>query len=201
MGDAFSYFVMMTAIGLAPGPVVLLLIARAASNDVGGAVVFALGTVLGSLVILAATCFGLAGWLATTPEVLSYSKYLMLAYVIWIAAGIWRRGVTPDVSTGAPASGCGASAGAGFMTSVLSPYILVLFPLVLPEVLNVSRIALADFLIVSVLTFTAKALVALLIIGFALRIRILARSRRAALIFNRGLASLLAVGGGWLALT
>lgn len=199
IGDAVSYFFTLIAIGLAPGPVILLLVTRAASNDVGGAVGFALGTALGSVTILTATCFGLAAWFTSYPEFLSYTKYVMLAYIIWIAAGIWRQGSATMIV--APAtSGFGASVGVGFMTCVLSPYMLVLFPLVLPELLDLGQFVLPDFLIVTVLTFAAEATIALAAIAFALRLRRVARSATAASRFNRGLALLLALGGGWMAL-
>lgn len=52
--DIASYFVTLIAITLAPGPVALMLIVRSASNDISGAVGFAMGFALGGLLITAA---------------------------------------------------------------------------------------------------------------------------------------------------
>ncbi|MDC0136277.1 hypothetical protein OAI26_06395 [Sulfitobacter sp.] len=57
--DMLSYFMTLIAISLAPGPVVLMLMVRAASNDVAGAVSFAVGYAIGGVAIISAVCFGL----------------------------------------------------------------------------------------------------------------------------------------------
>ncbi len=199
--DTFSYFVTLIAIALAPGPMLLLLMTRAASKDVSGALGFAVGAAFGSLSIITAVCFGLSAWLTEVPEILAYSKYLMLAYILWIARDIWKGGFDMSASVQSRRSGVWLAVVAGFTTCVLSPYMLVLFPLVLPEVMDITVIQMPEYLIIALTTFAAEATAAILVIGLAAQVARLVRSKKSMLVMNRSLASLLVAGGGWMALT
>lgn len=199
--DVFSYFVTVVALALAPGPVFLMLMARAASNDVKGAVSFAIGSALGGLVIISAVCFGLSAWFTDVPELFSYSKYLMIAYISWIASGIWRSGFDLNAKTKVKTQSVLSSVFAGFLTCMLSPYFMVLLPLSLPELLDITVIEMPDFLIAAVTTFLALIIGKALIIGFAAQLRRIARSEKATKIMNRGLAVVLVTVGGGMALS
>ena len=198
--DTVSYYLTLLAIALAPGPLMLLLMARAASNDIKGAIGFAFGTALGSIAVLTAVCFGLSLWMTRFPEVLSWSKFLMLAYILWIARDVWKGGFDMSGQVQVRRSGLGLAVGAGFLTCVLSPYMLILYPLVLPEVMNIEVIEMPAFVIVTLATFAAEATAAVLIVILAAQLRRLGRSPRAMLVLNRSLACVLAAGGGWMAL-
>jgi threonine/homoserine/homoserine lactone efflux protein len=198
--DLFSYFATLVAIAVAPGPMLLLLMTRAASNDVTGAVGFALGAALGSLTIITAVCFGLSAWLSTVPDTLAFSKYLMLAYILWIAWDIWKGGFDMNRQTDGSRSGLCLSVCAGYSTCILSPYMLVLFPLVLPEVMDLRIITMPDYLIICLTTFFAEAFAAALVVGLATQLRRLARAPRSMRLMNRSLAMVLLFGGGWMAL-
>lgn len=198
--DTFSYFVTLVAIAIAPGPVVLMLMVRAASKDVRGAIGFGFGFALGGVVIITAVCFGLATWLTAVPEVFEYSKYVMIAYILWMAKGIWRGGFDLNATCETARRSWISSVGAGLITCFISPYMMILFPLVLPEMMNITLIEMPDFLIIALATFASLAAGAALIIGFAAQITRLARSERAMAHMNRALASLLVMGGGWMAL-
>lgn len=76
---------------------------------------------------------------------------------------------------------------------------MILFPLVLPELMDITTIQLPDFLIIAVVTFLALFGGAAVIIAFAAQISRIARSQRAMMVLNRGLACVLTVGGGWMA--
>lgn len=198
--DTISYFITLVAIAIAPGPVVLMLLVRAASNDVKGAAGFGLGFTLGGVIIISAVCFGLSAWLTSAPFIFEYSKYVMVAYILWLARGIWNGGF--DLNADCKTDGCSmlSSMGAGLMTCFISPYMMVLFPLVLPEMMDVAVIEMPEFLIVALTTFAALGVGAGLIVIFAAQLKRLARSKRSMLVMNRSLASLLVFGGGWMVL-
>jgi len=198
--DTFSYFVTLVAIAIAPGPVVLMLMVRAASNDVRGAAGFGFGFAMGGVLIITAVCFGLSAWLTAVPEVFEYSKYAMIAYILWLAWGIWKGGFDMNAECDAKRSSAAASVGAGLVTCFISPYMMILFPLVLPEMMNITLIEMPDFLIIALATFAALACGAGLIVGFAAQLKRLARSESAMVLMNRALASLLVAGGGWMVL-
>lgn len=198
--DTFSYFVTVVAISIAPGPVVLMLMVRSAGNDVKGAVGFGLGFSLGGLIIITAVCFGLSAWMTAVPEILEYSKYIMIAYILWLARGIWKGGFDMNADCEAKTGSVLSSMGAGLVTCFISPYMTMLFPLVLPELMNIALIQMPEFLIIALSTFAALMFGAGLVVVFAAQLRRLARSARGTMIMNRTLASLLVVGGGWMVL-
>lgn len=90
--DIASYIVTLLAITLAPGPVALVLLVRSASNDVVVAFSFGAGFSLGDLMIITLVCFGLGTWFTAVPETFDYTRYLMMAYMIWLARGVWTGG-------------------------------------------------------------------------------------------------------------
>lgn len=196
---ALSYFITVVAIALAPGPCALVLLVRSASRDLRGAFGFALGYAIGTVMIITAVCFGLGLWLSSVPEFFEYSKYLMLVYILWLAYGIWNGAVSLDGSGEPEQRGLMGSAMAGILTCFISPYMMILFPLVLPELVNITEIALPDFAIAASLTFAAISAGSLIIIIFASQIGRLVTSERSLRILNRSLASLLTFGGSWMA--
>ena len=199
LGDTLSYFTALVAIAIAPGPVVLMLMVRAAGNDALGAAAFGLGFALGGVMIITAVCFGLAAWLTAVPEVFEYSKFLMMAYFVYLADGVWRGSFDMDSSSHAETKSVATSVAAGMVTCFISPYMMILFPLVLPEMLDIQSIQLPDFAIVSVVTFAALATGAGMIVVFTAQIRRIVNSAHATLIMNRTLAAILVGVGGWIA--
>lgn len=194
--DTLSYFLTVFVLAIAPGPVVLMLIVRSASNDTRGAAAFGLGYAIGGVIIITAVCFGLGAWLTSVPEVFDYTKYIMMAYMLWVAYDIWQGGVDlsqKDVDV--PAS-TQSPVLAGIATCFISPYIAIMLPLSLPEVMNITVIALPDFLIIALITFGSLAIAAALVVAFAAQLRRLTRTDSGQLYMNRGLSTLLVCGGG-----
>ncbi|MEL6573277.1 MAG: LysE family transporter [Pseudomonadota bacterium] len=199
--DAFSYFMTVLAIAVAPGPVVLMLLVRAAAQDVVGAVGVGIGYAVGGLLIITAVCFGLYTYMAEVPQVFDYSKYLMLAYFVYLARNIWMGSFDLTSQSNDTSKGLLKGIGIGLATCLISPYMMVLFPLVLPEVMDVTTIEMPGFLIAALMTFLALAVGSALVVIFAAQLHRIARSPRSMMLLNRGLAVVLVSGGGWMALT
>lgn len=202
IADLTTYFLTIIAIAIAPGPVVLMLIVRAAGNDTRGALGFGFGYAIGGLIIISAVCFGLSAWLTAVPEIFEYSKYVLMAYILFMARGIWKGGFDLNQECADPKKrSMFASTFAGIMTCTISPYMMILFPLILPGMMDIQTIKMPDFLIIAVTTFLALATGAGLIIGFAAQLRRLVRSPKYLKTVNRSLAAVLVVGGGFMALS
>lgn len=201
LNDILSYFITLVAIELAPGPVFLMLMVRAAGRDLRGAIGFALGAALGGVLIITIVCVGLSAVLTSTPAIFAYSKYLMMAYITWIAWGIWKGGVDLSGNSKAARGSMASSACAGVVTSFLSPYMMILFPVVLTDLMDMSTIQMPSFLIVTATTFLAISTGAGLIILCAAQLRHFVRTPQNVVRVNRFLATMLVVGGGWMALT
>jgi len=199
--DLLSFFVTIVALALAPGPAVLLIMVRAASNDIVGAIWFGIGVALGGVLIVAAVCYGLSAWMMATPEVFDYSKYVMLAYISWMAWNVWNGGFDMSSDCDTPPRSSRSALVAGFVTCFLSPYYMIILPLMLPEIADIQVIEIPEFLVLALTTFLALFAGAALVAGFASQLRRLVRSARSMEIMNRSLAMVLVFGGGWMALT
>jgi threonine/homoserine/homoserine lactone efflux protein len=199
LNDIASYFVTLVAIELAPGPIFLMLMVRAAGSDLRGAIAFAFGAALGGLVIITVVCVGLSAWLTSVPEIFDYSKYVMMAYILWVARGIWKSGFDLTGEGKVVRGGIVSSVFAGLVTSFISPYMMILFPLVLTDLMDISTIAMPSFLIVAVTTFLALSFGSGLIIAFAAQLRRFVRSPQNVVRVNRALSAFLVVGGSWMA--
>ena len=197
--DLVSNFITLIAITLAPGPCVLMLIVRSASKDVLGAFGFGIGYALGGVVITSVVCFGLGAWLTVVPEVFEYSKYVMMAYILWLACGVWKGEFKLESECTSKRRSVLSSLGAGILTCFISPYMMVLFPLVLTNLIGTTEIKLQVFLILVVITFATVVAGSVFIIVLAAQISRFIRSPRSTMILNRSLASILVLGGGWMA--
>ncbi len=197
--DVTSYVVTLIAITLAPGPVALMLIVRSASKDVKGAICFGVGFALGGVLIITLVCFGLGTWLSAVPELFEYSKYVMMAYIFWLARGVWQGGYDLSGECSAPCHSVFYAASAGLVTCFVSPYMMILFPLVLPGLMDITTIELPEFAILAVITFAALIAGSALIIAFAAQISRIARSPHSMMMLRRCLSSILVLGGSWMA--
>lgn len=198
--DAASYIMTLIAITLAPGPVALLLLVRSAAKDISGAIGFGIGFALGGLIIITAVCFGLGVWVSEVPELFEYGKYVMLAYILWLAYGLWKSSFQISKFGESVHRSDLSSLTAGMAACFISPYMMLLFPLVLPELVDITQIELPDFAVVAALTFASLTAGSGVIIVFASQISRIVKSPHSMRVLNRFLASVLAFGGCWLAL-
>lgn len=194
--DTVSYFITIFVIAIAPGPVVLMLIVRAAGNDIKGAIWFGFGYAVGGVLIVTAVCFGLSQWLTSVPEVFEYSKYVMMAYIFWLAYDIWQGSVDLGQEDATAKKKLRSPSFAGMTTCFLSPYMMVLLPLTLPEVMNITTIEMPQFLFMALITFCGIILASTAVVIFAAQLRLLARTANGQFYMNRGLSVLLVCGGG-----
>jgi threonine/homoserine/homoserine lactone efflux protein len=104
-----------------------MLMVRAATNDTRGALGFGVGYAIGGLLIIAAVCFGLSAWLTAVPEEFEYSKYVIMAYILWLASGIWEGGFDMNGTVDVEPRRVLPSIGAGVATCAISLYLMILF--------------------------------------------------------------------------
>ena len=198
VSEVVAYFLTLSAIMLAPGPVVLVLIVKAASKDIFGAIGFGLGFAIGAAIIVSVVSFGLGAWLTTVPEFFEYSKFIMMAYILWLAIGVWKGDFSIEGKC-AHQHRPFYSLGAGILTCFISPYMMILFPLVLTSSMGTTVIEPSRFFMFVVITFATGITSSVLVISLASQISRLVRSPRSTIFLNRGLASMLVFGGGWMA--
>lgn len=148
------YFLALVAYAASPGPLMAVLVARSLGNDWKGATVFAAGLCLGEVVAVIAVILGIGIWSQTQPELLALAKYAGVAYLLWVAAKMWR-----DRSRVSPAqlrkAGLLASAGAGVALCLGNPATLLMQMLLLPIVAPKGIVSAEHAVLVAVVTFAA----------------------------------------------
>lgn len=116
-----------------PGVDMALMTASTLQQGARAGLATALGISLGCVLHTLAAAFGLAALLAASAEAFSLLKWAGAAYLLWLAVGMLRQGLRPEVSAAAtPARGLAALVWQGFWTNALNPKIALFFLALLP---------------------------------------------------------------------
>jgi homoserine/homoserine lactone efflux protein len=153
-----SYFLASTIFLVAPGPLMAVLIARSISRDRIGATAFAAGLCTGTLIIVLAVAMGVGIWAQGRPELLQTAKYVGVAYLMWLALGMWNS----QSSFTAAHQHKGdrfASVCAGVLLCFGNPSVLLFYMLMLPTVAPTGVAGLEHLALVVVVTLVSAAAV------------------------------------------
>jgi threonine/homoserine/homoserine lactone efflux protein len=126
------------ALNLTPGPDMLYVAARGASEGRSAGVVSALGIGAGTLIHVTLVAAGLAALLAAVPVAYSVLRLGGAAYLIYLGVRALRGGSTTSAGTLAPAS-LGVIFRQGVITNVLNPKVALFFLAFLPQFVDPSR--------------------------------------------------------------
>jgi len=138
------------AAAAAPGPTVAALVARVLARGRGGILPFCLGLVAGDLLWLAAAVLGLGMVVALFQPVFVALKYLGAGYLLYLAWKLWTQPVAAAAEANPP-RGEGARLFLGAIAVVSgNPKTMLFYVALLPTVLPLGRISLADFALLAV---------------------------------------------------
>jgi threonine/homoserine/homoserine lactone efflux protein len=126
------------ALNLTPGPDMLYVAARGASEGRAAGVVSALGIGVGTLVHVTLVAAGLAALLAAVPVAYLALRLGGAAYLIYLGVRALRGGPQASVAQLTPAS-VGAIFRQGVITNVLNPKVALFFLAFLPQFVDPSR--------------------------------------------------------------
>lgn len=185
-----TYASALIAVTVAPGPIMAVIITRALTRDIGGAVGFTAGVCLGDLIAIIAVSVGLGTWAANSPQWLQLFRIAGAAYMLWLAAQIWQSGYINLGPERAQRSWIGATA-AGAAFSLCSPFTFVYYMMVLPSVIPHGINDPAALLMVVIVTFAAVGGILTVVMLLAHQFRRILSSPRASIAFSRGMAVLL----------
>jgi threonine/homoserine/homoserine lactone efflux protein len=144
------------ALNLTPGPDMLYVAARSASEGRGAGVASALGIAGGTLVHIALVAFGLAALLAAVPVAYTVVRLAGAAYLVYLGA----RAIARPAGLGAGAGLAPASRWAvfrqGVVTNVLNPKVALFFLAFLPQFVDPARGSAAAQVVALGLLFDAS---------------------------------------------
>ncbi|MEQ9444756.1 MAG: LysE family translocator, partial [Rhodospirillaceae bacterium] len=169
--DFLPFAIALAVAAAIPGPSVAACIAKALKAGFKPALPFSIGLAMGDLVYLSLAVFGLATIAATFNGVFLVIKYAGAAYLLYLAWTFWTQEPEPlDVSTSPRGQGWKALT-AGFFVTLGNPKTMIFYMALVPTVLDLNRITVADFSILAVIVMLVVPLVMLPYIFSAARAR------------------------------
>ena len=119
-----------------PGPGVLYVTARAASQGRRAGVASMLGIESGEVIWLVAAATGIGALLAASPDAFTFLRLAGAAYLVFLGIQRWRHAETVEVPGPAPLARLYVQ---GVVTQVLNPKVMVFFVAFLPQFLDPAR--------------------------------------------------------------
>jgi threonine/homoserine/homoserine lactone efflux protein len=155
--DLAGFIVILAAAAAIPGPDVAAIVGTGLSGGLSRAFSLVIGLILGHAVWLAAAVTGLAALAQALGGTFVVIKAVAVAYLLYLAWKLWQApAAAPIQEEQALAAPSRAGILTGLLVSLSNPKALVFFGAVVPSILPIERISLADFallLVASSLTF------------------------------------------------
>ena len=152
--SAFLAYTLALGIAAAiPGPGIAALVGRALGTGFKRTMPMLAGLVLGDLLYLTLAILGLALLAHTFETAFKVVRIAGAFYLLWLAWKFWTSGLTPEKIERSPGKRDGLmSFAAGFAVTVGNPKTIVFYMALLPVVIDMTGVSLADWAILSVLT-------------------------------------------------
>lgn len=198
-----TWLLFLTAVfglSLTPGPNGLLALTHGALYGHRKACWTVVGGMLGFVVLMALSMFGIGALLKASADALTVLKWLGGAYLIWLGIQLWRAPpVQLEALTPAAAKPGTALLRQGFFSAISNPKVILFFGAFLPQFLEPQRNLWLQFAIMALTFAVVEGLVEYLLARMAQRIRPwLQRSGKG---FNRCCGGLFALMGAALPMT
>jgi threonine/homoserine/homoserine lactone efflux protein len=142
--DLLGFILILGVAAAIPGPDVAAIVANGLSGGLARALTVVAGLILGHMVWLTAAFTGIAALAAALGTAFLVIKIGAIAYLLWLAWGLWTAPVTPLESGPAPSTAAHTGIMTGIAVSLSNPKALVFFSAVVPSVLPIDRLTLAD---------------------------------------------------------
>ena len=176
-----------------PGPSIAVLVSQVLTRGAGTVIPFVAAMWIGEAAWLAAAVAGLSVVAERLHLVFVVVKWAGIAYLALLAVRMWRAPVDPERSAEAPQGTALARFASGLALTLGNPKIMVFYVALLPSLLDVAAIGLADWALLTAVQLAVMAATDLGWIALAARVRGLFRSSRAMRLANR--TSAVAMGG------
>jgi threonine/homoserine/homoserine lactone efflux protein len=156
---------------------------------------FAAGLCLGDVIAVCAVAMGLGFWAETRPELFAIAKYVGVAYLLWLAIGIWNAKAGQSE---ARHTGWAASALAGLALCLGNPSTILIHVLLLPTVAPSGIASPHHFLLIVLTVLVAVGAVFFGTILLARQLNRVMTSPTSATLFGRITAVVIAMTSVWM---
>ena len=144
------YLVAAIGLSLSPGPNGMLALTHGAIHGSRKTLFTIAGGVIGFVVLIALSMFGIGALLQASVVWLTVLKWLGGAYLVWLGIQLWR---SPPIDAPAVSAGGGRPGSAlfreGFLSAVTNPKCILFFAAFLPQFIDPARSLLQQFAIMA----------------------------------------------------
>lgn len=196
---AYLIYCTLYAICIAvPGPGVVAMVARALGSGFRSAIPAAMGTLVGDLVWMTFSAFGLAGLAAAMGHWFLIIKYAGALYLVYMGYKYWTAAVAEDVPEIIPAS-MSQSFFSQLSVTLGNPKAMAFFLAILPTVVDLKHLNAAGYGQLVLATAVLIPSIMLAYAGAAAQVRCFLTSRRARKGVNRTAAAIMVGAGAFVA--
>ncbi len=190
----FIYVIAVIGLSFAPGPNGLLVLTHGAIYGHKKTLFTIGGGILGFVILIALSMFGISALLLSSAGLLTLFKWLGGAYLVWMGIQIWRSpAIQLDPIEKVAFISHFALFRQGLLAAVANPKVLLFFTAFLPQFINPARPLFEQFVVMAATFAMVEFLVEYLITRIASRIRPwLERSGKR---FNKGCGGLFTLIG------
>jgi threonine/homoserine/homoserine lactone efflux protein len=195
LAELITFAVALFIAAASPGPGMTALVARALAAGVLGTVPMLVGLIIGDLLFLTATAFGLAALAHTFAGVFLAVKIAGAVYLAWLAWKLWTSPpaeivVERDAAASARFEWRGVAV--GLSITLGNPKTIVFYLALLPSLIDLGGLTALGFGELAVIVVLDLALVGMAYIVAAARARTLFRNARARRILDRTAGTMMA---------
>lgn len=176
-----------------PGPSVAALVAQVLTRGPRSVLPFLAAMWLGEAAWLAAAVAGLSVLAEQVHVAFVVVKWAGVAYLAWLAVGLWRSAPEAEPASGSAPTSPWRLFATGLAITLGNPKIMVFYLALLPTLIDVGAMTLADWAALTLVQVAVMAFVDLSWVGVAGRARVFLTSPRAMRLTRR--ASAVAMGG------
>ena len=177
----------------APGPGIAAIVARVLGRGAEGIIAFLAGYVAGDLVWFSIAATGMAVLAQTAHTAFMLVKYAGAAYLFYLAWRLWTEPARPLAAEPVPERRGAAKLFFGSLALTLgNPKVMIFFLALLPTVIDLEKLTLADFLKIAAAMISILSAVLSLYALAAMRARRFFKSARTIRWLNRGTGTVMA---------
>ncbi|GLQ27579.1 LysE family translocator [Sulfitobacter pacificus] len=196
--ELLPYFTYVGALAIAaviPGPGVAAVVGRALSAGSGSSLLFILGLASGDVLFLSIAVLGLSALAAAASSMFFLVKVLGGLYLLYLASKFWTAEVEQTQLVRVPEQNPWIVVVSGFAVTLGNPKTVVFYLALLPNVLDLTKVGLVDWFVLSTLTMTTLMLVLVPYAVLAGRLRTVLTRPKALRTLNRGAAVMIGGAG------
>ncbi|MGB8816774.1 MAG: LysE family translocator [Rhizobiaceae bacterium] len=156
-----------------PGPGIVAMVARGLGSGFRATLPFTIGIALGDLVYLTAAVLGLAFIAKTFGVAFMVIKFAGAAYLLYLAFRFWTAGVGFENVNAQRAESPLIGFLSGLMVTLGNPKVMVFYLALLPAIVDLSTVTVADFAVLVALTTAILFAILLPYLALATRTRAL----------------------------